>query len=153
MELPHCRDGTRRATVNLSWKSTDYWKERLNVSGLPRQEGNKHIDVLGSSAKMSKMPECRANWPQEAAGVSAASRRFSRYRYTATKIQSTTNARLMIAYLRTPKPSTCTITNVAMAENMSPARQKNVSTACNALYFASRLVGRKSARRKVFCNE
>src|SRR3972149_326075 len=42
------------------------------------------------------------------------------------------------------------MTKVTTADSMSPARQKNVSTACSALYLASRVVGRKRARRPVF---
>ena len=64
--------------------------------------------------------------------------------------QTQASTRFTLAKPVVPMPNMVTPTNTSAADMTSPARQKNESMACLALYFSSRLVGRKSTLRTVF---
>src|SRR6185295_19053225 len=72
-----------------------------------------------------------------------------RPRKNAIASQNRTNTALTIAKFRGENASQVVPANTSPADATSPKRTKNVSTACFALYFASRLVGRNSAWRAV----
>ena len=77
-------------------------------------------------------------------------RAYSRPTATARISQMPASTRFTLAKPVVPSPSMVTPTKTSAADSTSPARQKNESMACLALYFSSRLVGRKSTLRTVF---
>ena len=91
--------------------------------------------------------------------VAAAS---TRLRITMPYWRSSRNATASHAAIRTrfatakplaPSPSQVVPANTSTAASRSPVRTKNVSMACLALYFSSRLVGSHTSCRAVFMTE